>query len=996
MRSKATTPTADQQSSAVISVLTVLIRFALVIATFVAVAGDGGDASVRSQDRLAEARSLRLRGRYAEATERYQELARLHPVESVLGLAACSSEQGRRANAVQVLSNFASADKVDARVWAALAELSFSAGDYDQAQDYLVNALEIDSNCLLARWIDAELMRTAGDLDKANSAYKWFVTYYNAHREQIRSPEDLHLIGRAAANFARWNRLHDQFGFLVNTLYPDAVALDADYWPAHLARAEMFAEKFNTAEAQKALAVALQINPNAPEALAAKASLAIKTFDFETALPALKRALEINPELVEGHRLMADIQLANFHVQEAIDSLEVAQRLNPNAEATLGRMAAIYSVSRGIDVELARAKHEGIIDKVTAANPAAGEFYFVLAQTLADFRRWPQAGEAFRKASSVMPQLVGPKAALGMMHMRLGQEEQARAELEAAFEEDPFNIRVQNVLEVLDVLDSYATLETDHFTLKFDPEHDSVFAKYLSSFMEEIYPELCEDFAFHPPERSLFEVFNRSKSTSGHGWFSSRMVGLPYIGTVGGCAGQMVAITSPDAMNTKFNWARVVRHEFVHVINLQQTNFNVPHWFTEGLAVEAEGYPRPELWDRLLASRVPTGDVFNLDDINFGFIRPASQSEWHLAYCQAELYVQFMREEFSQEGPAKMLRAYADNLTTQQAIEVCFGVPQAEFENRYRDYLSELVASLPPGLGLARKQRSLAEIDRAARANPNDPDALADLAEAYLLREEYTNARKFAKAAADIQDKHQQAAYVLARLQLVTGEQDQAMALLDAAINPQEPFAPGIQLLSALKCAQGDFAEAEELVLTAKRAQPNARQWTEYLAAIYLRSGDDEKLAPQLEILANADADQFNYRKKLAVIAASQEDYSAAARWAREGIWIDVNDVDLHEILANASRKLDDARTATDEYRTLQLLQPDIERWPLELAKVLIESGQEESARSVLRQMLRDFPDNRDAQALLDRLLGNASALRSPPAVGPALGDSIAVALLGV
>ena len=30
---------------------------------------------------------------------------------------------------------------------------------------------------------------------------------------------------------------------------------------------------------------------------------------------------------------------------------------------------------------------------------------------------------------------------------------------------------------------------------------------------------------------------------------------------------------------------RLLSHELVHVITLQQTHFNIPHWFTEGLAV---------------------------------------------------------------------------------------------------------------------------------------------------------------------------------------------------------------------------------------------------------------------------------------------------------------------------------------------------------------------------------------------------------------------------
>ena len=38
-----------------------------------------------------------------------------------------------------------------------------------------------------------------------------------------------------------------------------------------------------------------------------------------------------------------------------------------------------------------------------------------------------------------------------------------------------------------------------------------------------------------------------------------------------------------------FNWGRVMRHELVHILNLDQTDYLCPHWFTEGLAVISDG-----------------------------------------------------------------------------------------------------------------------------------------------------------------------------------------------------------------------------------------------------------------------------------------------------------------------------------------------------------------------------------------------------------------------
>src|SRR5690606_8977195 len=156
-----------------------------------------------------------------------------------------------------------------------------------------------------------------------------------------------------------------------------------------------------------------------------------------------------------------------------------------------------------------------------------------------------------------------------LMYMRLGEEVEGQRLLEESFEIDPFNVRVSNMLKVLEVLSGYATLETEHFIIRFDRGRDEVLARYAADYLESVYPVLCKQFGFEPEGKWLFEFFSRARNTSGHGWFSARMVGLPYIGTVGACAGKMVALASPNDMDQKYNWARVLKHEFIHVLNLQ-------------------------------------------------------------------------------------------------------------------------------------------------------------------------------------------------------------------------------------------------------------------------------------------------------------------------------------------------------------------------------------------------------------------------------------------
>jgi Flp pilus assembly protein TadD len=494
--------------------------------------------------------------------------------------------------------------------------------------------------------------------------------------------------------------------------------------------------------------------------------------------------------------------------------------------------------------------------------------------------------------------------------MRLGDEARARKLLEASFEADPFNVRVSNTIKVLEVLDDYDSLETEHFIVRFDPKYDRLLAKYAAAWLEEQYPLLCKQFGFEPPGKSLFEIFNRARNTDGHGWFSARMVGLPHIHTIGACAGQMVAMQAPTEGN-RFNWARVLKHEFIHVLNLQQTNFNIPHWFTEALATLNEGYPRPKQWNDLLVSRLAGKKLFTLDTINLGFIRARNGDEWNLAYCQAELYAEFMIARFGADALAKMLAAYADNLNTSAAIERSFGIDQAEFERLYQQYIAEVVARLPKAS--QEEEMSPAALDKELRANPKNPGLLARSARVALDRKDYALARRQADAALRTDSKNQLAAYVRARLYLLLGETKPAVELLVTTLDETQPQPNLLGLLAGLRLKSQDYAEAAKLYELGAKVDPTDTKWSKALASVYLKAKQPEKLKPVLARLAEIDADDFTIRKKLAELSLAEKDYAAAERWAREANQIDVQNADVHRRLAEALEARGQSAAAAEE-----------------------------------------------------------------------------------
>ncbi|HUT95043.1 MAG TPA: tetratricopeptide repeat protein [Thermoguttaceae bacterium] len=925
----------------------------------------GTPVATAAEDDLAEARRLLLSGKYAEAAEIYRRAASEDPA-ATLGLARSLVAEGKSEEAVQTLT---SGPGEHAELHAELARLAFERGDHAAAETHVDAAIRLDAHQLLARWVRGELFRTSGRLKEAEEAYLWVIRFYNEHQREIRRAESLRWIGLAAARYARWNRLSDQFQFLVKELYPDALKIEPDYWPAHYELGRLFLEKYNQADAAAELSAALELNPNAAEVHVALSRLALQNREVDKAQTSLERALQINPNLPSIHLVLADLEWANFRPEEAIRTLdEQALRLNPVSEEALGRLAACYVLLDGLPEEGGETRFARLVEQVTARNEHAGGFFYTLADWLRARHKIPEAERFYQEAIRRMPQLVGPRAELGMMSMDAGEEAKARGLLEAAFEADPFNVRVDNMLKVLDLLDEMATRKTEHCVVKFDAERDELLARYAARHLDAVYPELCDLFGYVPPQPPLVEVFNRAHGVGGQQWFGTRLIGLPYLGTVAASTGRIVGMVSPSEpdLPLEFNWAQTLKHELVHVITLQQTHFNIPHWYTEGLAVWSEGCPRPQRWNELLVRRASKGGLFDLETINFAFTRPNSSDDWHLAYCQAELYVEHMLRGRSEDVLRRLLSAYADNLTTSEAIPRVFGVSEAEFERGYLEYVKGIVAGLAASSG--PQAGSFAELLRAHGENPDDVDLCARVAYGYLGRGALDEALNAADRALEHDPKHQLATYVVARLQAQAGRTEQAIAILEACLNREAPDPRALNLLAGLKLKTEKTAEAAQLYqLGAEHDLYNLR-WPRALARVYLVSGDDERLAEILARLADADPDDLATRKKLAELALARQDFAAAADWANRALEIAVTDAEIHRVFAEASLGRHNFGEAIREFRAAIELGDETPPLRTGLARAYLEAGQPAEARQVLEELLRLDPNHSEAGALLEQL----------------------------
>ena len=460
------------------------------------------------------------------------------------------------------------------------------------------------------------------------------------------------MVGQAAERYyratARGEELSDALNDVINEIYEGALRADPNCWQAPWLEGKLFLSGYNERAATKELARAQQINPLAPEILVTLGQADFQGYRLAAGRAKAERALAINPHYAPAHVLLADLNISDERFADAKKAAEKAVAENPRDEDALARLAA--SCRLLVDPIGASAAELAAL----ANSPRPATFYAALGERLADRRKYMPAERAFLHGRPGRPdprrRPDRPGHALHADRPRGRGHEPLRRR---AFAADPFNVRADNMMKVLKHMESYTPVVTEHYSVLVDPTQDTLLGKYMAKYLESVYAELTGRFGYAPPGRTRIEIMKN------HQWFSGRTIGLPFIPTVGACTGKVVALASPRSTRQAFNWARVLKHELVHVITLQQTEFNIPHWYTEALAVESEGYPRPQEWNRMLLERVPTrSKLLNLDTINLGFIRPNEPDDRQMAYCQAQLYARYMHKRFGDDALIKMLMAY--------------------------------------------------------------------------------------------------------------------------------------------------------------------------------------------------------------------------------------------------------------------------------------------------------------------------------------------------
>jgi tetratricopeptide (TPR) repeat protein len=809
------------------------------------------------------------------------------------GLLQAFYETGRYREAEDAAKKFLVARTDNPGVQILVGEVYAATGRYREAADAFGKASQTakDPQKLHSELRRGEMLLTTGQEEEAKKIFQAVIDLEDKIDET--TAETLTYTAHALKHLEKYQE--------ANNYFLDAIQTDGEYIDGHLGGGELFTSKYNYAEAAEFFDDALKINPNSARAhLGVARNKQIEGGDEMR--QALMRALEINPNYVEAKTYSAFIEIEAERQDQAAKTIDEALKINPNSLDAHALRAALYYLQNK------PAELEAEIRTTLAINPRWGELYETLSHFANNTRRYTQAVEFSRQAIKLQPRLWSAHLSLGNALLRTGQAEEGRKEVEESFEGDPFNVWAKNTLDLLDTMKEYRETKRGPFVLKTAPKETDVISVYAGDLLEEVSSKLAAKYKFTPKNPIWVEFF------PDHADFAVRTLGLPGLGALGVCFGQVIAQDSPAARPSgEFNWGSTLWHEYTHVVSLQITDHLIPRWFSEGLSVYEERRSRPGWGDDWNLGHLKTyadGRWFKISELDGGFMRPKRPDDIQLAYFEASQICEFITEKYGFEAILDMLRRYRERQKTPEILQASLKLSESAFDAAFKEYIDSKVgpylkaaASLQQTPGNTRLTKDVV----LAQVKSKPDDFLLNLRAGTML--------------------------------LAEGDPDGAIPYLKRSIELY-PF-------------QSGTGSANEL-----------------LTQIYEKRGDRAATAAALEALVKVDENNYPAIKRLAQLRQELGDKNGALEAWKMSFYVNPFEVGGHTAAGELLLEANQPEPAMREFQVaLALNPPNPAEAQYNLARAQLAAGRPAEAKRSVMRSLEAAPGFEKAQELLLRLV---------------------------
>ena len=803
-------------------------------------------------------------------------------------------------------------------------------GEYQKAVEILETRLERYSNFLPPHLAEdyGELLMEVGRVDEAIAVYESLLERYQEPQYAVELAEAYRYRGRMEdfeATVARADSIAqralqfgiDQEGFLgvaelgklkgenpkelLKLRYKVLIEQRPNFVDAYIAAGELAYKAHGYDVAADYFNQALERAPNNQDAIAGLAACYFQSGDPRLDEEALPRLFDLNEHHPGGLAIEARQLLNASQPEEALEIIDARLEVNPNDLEFLGFKAAAHFIQDNIDAMKAAQ------DQATAFNPRSSEVYRIPGEVAMLQYRFADAEKLLRAAVQRDEGDNAARAELGFAVLRQGRNAEGRELLETAQSIDPYDVQVYNMLEVLDSVDTFTTVERGPFVMNL-PEYEArLMGDATLDLLEEAYTYYIEKYDVEMETPLYVEMFKE------HDEFMVRSIGLPgNAGHLGICFGQLMTLDSPRARPPgSTNWEAVVWHEFVHMITLQKTNNRMPRWLSEGISVYEETIREPH-WGQPMEidfKQIVVDDGFpTMNMLNGYFLRPRSAQHLMYGYFAAGEFAEFYIETYGQAAMNQALDAIGDGEEPITNLAKAAGLDMDALDAAFNEHMTARCASL----------EVLPHVDKSPQ----------------------------------------------------TEEEAQIIALTPQVPWLQKPSPFTDAMNTAMQFEQdGEFDKAIEKLREAHELYPDFVSTSSplYRIANILRDeGRDEEYYAVLEEIVAWDNTAFNPARDLAGYYAAEGRWDKVMEMTEAGYAVNPFDLPLRMLMLQAYRELDhteEALNALDELAYLDKSRSTEYRF--EHADLLADSGRLLEAKVSVIKLLEELPHYWAAQELL-------------------------------
>lgn len=625
----------------------------------------------------------------------------------------------------------------------------------------------------------------------------------------------------------------------------------------------------------------------------------------------LERLLDANPNHCDAIAIEVERLLQSHELEAALERIDHGLSINPNHQPLRALLATIHYLQDERDA------FQDEVDSILDWNPYASDAYKIPGRIVSHLYRFDEAAVLLEKAVSIDPEDHDARTQYALDLLRLGEEDEGRVELDAAFEADPFNVRAFNMLNLLDTLDEFATIEDGPFVVRMPTTETHALAPEALELLHHAYDTFVADYNVELVTPVHIQLFDN------HDDFMVRSLGLPgQTGFLGICFGQLVTMGSPSSRpRGSSNWKSVLWHEFSHVITLQKSDSRMSRWLSEGISVYEE--TRYEsAWGQRMRVEYKTildeEELPGLYDLESYFTRPQTSNHLMFGYYIAGEFVRYYVDEYGMEALRETLVSIREGTQTSDALLHASGVDRDEFDDAWLTHIDDHFApydnlpAMPTHEGGNERAQALLQMRQPVRSWIDIPSPFTDA------------------------------------------------------------FREGMEAFS-----DEDFELAKEKMLAAHELFPDFSSPNTpltYLAEMYRSEEDRAALQDVLWKKLQLDPADWDACMELIALARQEENWAEVIRCAEWAIGIDPFDSGIRNLLVKAYDNLQDYENAYQHAQLLAELDPayamDHELLEIDLLTKLERWG---DARREAVFLLEEYPHLWAGQEMLLRIVENES-----------------------